>query len=91
MAHTVVCQEWLETERGWGQRPDGASLHMTNQDRDTYIKEYWDTMPDDVPDEYSRPAGSPALIEVDDDTYDKVKQSKNGIRLWSDAYRQLKK
>ena len=25
----VVVQKWEESERGWGTRPDGFSLHLT--------------------------------------------------------------
>ena len=38
----VVCQYWEESERGWGVRPDGCSLHLTEADRKQFIKEYWD-------------------------------------------------
>ena len=76
----VIVQKWEESERGWGQRPDGYSLHQTEEDRQEFIEEYWERMPDDVPDEYSRPDGTPYRAEVDDETFAKVKASKNGIR-----------
>ena len=90
MKHRVVLVEWLESERGWGVRPDGASLHLTNDDYETYVKEYWNKMPDEVPDEYSRPATSPKIIDVDDEIYNKIKRSKNGIRLWEHEYHEVK-
>lgn len=52
----IFVQLWDESERGWGVRPDGVSIHLNQQARDAYIKAYWDRMPDTVPDEYSRPA-----------------------------------
>jgi hypothetical protein len=58
-----------------------SSLHLTRKDRDEYIKEYWDKMPDEVPDEYSRPEGEPTVVDVDLKTYNKIKKSKNGIQL----------
>lgn len=79
---TVFRQFWLESERGWGQRPDGYSLHLTDNDRKQYIEEYWQRMPDEVPDEYSRPEGSPERIVVDESLYAQVKASKNGLRFW---------
>lgn len=96
VVRTVVCQEWLESERGWGCRPDGASLHLTNADLDAYVKEYWEREKQfnpsgAVPDEYSRPDGSPRLIEVDAKTYNAVKKSKNGVRLWQHEYREIRK
>ncbi len=38
--NAVVVQKWEETERGWGVRPDGFSLHLTDADRSAYIGEY---------------------------------------------------
>lgn len=79
----VIVQKWEETERGWGQRPDGFSLHLTEEDRQAFIKEYWERMPDSVPDEYSRPDGTPYRAQVDDETFAKLKTSRNGTRHFS--------
>jgi hypothetical protein len=65
----VVCQRWLESERDWGCRPDGASLHLTVEDAKKYSKAYWDKMPKEVPHEYSREDGEPFLIDVDDESH----------------------
>lgn len=86
---TVICQEWLESERGWGCRPDGASLHLTTADKDAFVEEYWGSMPKDTPDEYSRPCGEPKIIEVSRAIYTQIKKSKNGIRLWQRDYHDL--
>ena len=66
---TVLYQEWVESERGWGLRPDGFSLHLSEQDCQKYIKQYWDRMPNKVPDEYERPEGSPRLVSIPDEIY----------------------
>ena len=92
--HTVVCQEWLESERGWGQRPDGCSLHLSESDRQAYCNAYWEqekknNLEGYVPDEYSREAGHPTLLDVSDDLYEKIKNNANGIRLWQHQYREL--
>ncbi len=60
----VLVQKWEETERGWGQRPDGYSIHLSQDDLDAYVKAYWATQPDAVPDEYERPCGTPYWAEV---------------------------
>jgi hypothetical protein len=83
---TVVVQKWEESERGWGCRPDGYSLHLSEADRIAYIAAYWARMPGEVPDEYSRPDGAPYLADVDAKTYKAVKASKNGTRYWDNAY-----
>lgn len=79
---TVVRQMWEESERGWGTRPDGDSLHLTETDRVDYIDRYWDRMPDAVPDEYSRPDGSPKLIDVDEETYEKIVEGGGSLRRY---------
>lgn len=79
----VVCYEWIESERGWGQRPDGISLHQDSSKAAEYIKEYWASMPKgETPDEYSRPEQRSTVLDVSEDVYDKVTKSKNGIRIW---------
>lgn len=79
--YTVIQQLWEESERGWGCRPEGCSLHLTLEDCKEYIADYWKTMPDeDVPDEYDRPCGEPKLVEVGPKTYKKIKESTCGIR-----------
>jgi hypothetical protein len=85
--HTVVKQYWEESEAGWGVRPDGHSLHLTESDRESYIKDYWDREAERnpsgaVPDEYERPSGSGELVDVDNETYEAIKASKNGIRVF---------
>ncbi len=76
----VIVQKWEESERGWGTRPDGFSLHLTEADRQAYIEWYWAGMPNSAPDEYSRPDGTPYKALVDDETFAKVKGSFNGLR-----------
>jgi len=78
--YSVVRRTWDESERGWGVRPDGHSLHLTEADCESYIEDYWAKMPDSAPDEYSRPNGVSTIALVDKDTYDKIVASKNGIR-----------
>lgn len=93
--HVVVVQEWEESERGWGVRPDGATLHLTEADRVAYVADYWArekraNTSGQVPDEYSRPSGSPTVIDVSDATYAQVKKTKNGLMLWQSEYRALR-
>jgi hypothetical protein len=81
----VLCRNWEESERGWGVRPDGISLHLTEQDYKQYVENYWSTMPDRAPDEYSRPATFGNLYEVkaSDELYKEIEESKNGIRVYN--------
>lgn len=78
----VLCQKWEESERGWGTRPDGYSLHLNEDDRKKYIEKYWAEMPNEILDEYSRPDGTPYWCEVSDKTFEKVRVGKNGLRFF---------
>lgn len=60
----VVVQKWEVSERGWGCRPDGNSLHGAESDRVNFIRAHNATLPDAVPDEYSRPCGSPYEVDI---------------------------
>lgn len=77
LKYQAICQEWEESERGWGVRPDGFTLHLSLADRDAWIKAYWARMPDSPPDEYSRPSGQAYWCEVDKTTYQELEQSTN--------------
>lgn len=70
MKHKVFAQDWEESERGWGVRPDGVTLHLSLKDVEEHIKAHWDYLPPEVPEEYSRPAGKPYEIEIDGVLYD---------------------
>ncbi len=83
--YPVVKVEWIESESGWGQRPDGCSLHLTKEDAEAYIKDYWDSEhkrnpSGEVPYEYSRNEGM-SLVSVSKKLYDKIKKE-SYVRLW---------
>lgn len=83
----VVVQKWEESERGWGTRPDGYSIHRHEYNRQSYISDYWNKMPrDEVPDEYERPCGTPYEAEVSDTEYEEVCASKFGVRRYNNNY-----
>ena len=71
----ALCQKWLESEAGWGCRDDGFSLHQNIEDCKKYIADYWNSMPKETPDEYSRPDGEPYLIKVSDELFNLLKHS----------------
>ncbi len=78
--HTVVKQDWEESEQDWGTRPDGYSLHLSEAHRENYIKEYWGKMPNSVPECYSRPYSSPKLIDIDEETYTQLVANNGNLR-----------
>ena len=78
--HCVVCQKWMESERGWGIRPDGYTLHLTMDDCRRFREEYWTTQHardgGSVPDEYSFEAGEPFMVQVDSATHKQLMSRK---------------
>ena len=80
--YVVVRQEWRESERGWGQRPDGYSLHLSLDDLEKYVEAYWERMPDSTPECYSFPSGSPRACDVDEELYKEIEESEHGIRRY---------
>jgi len=88
---------WTEYERGWGQRPDGISLHETPDDADRYVEEYWKRVKaynkskgiTGVPDEYSKPDGEPSPVLVGAKLLHEIRQETHGIRLSKVRYHEL--
>lgn len=71
--YDVIVQEWEETERGWGIRPDGFTLHLTLEDHKEWCNAHVASLPTDhVPDEYTWVSGKPQKIAVDKETYDNL-------------------
>ena len=82
---SIIYVSWEESERGWGIRPDGCSLHLTEEDFRNYEKWYWKSIGESygnkVPDEYSRPAGRPITAYTNEKLYEEIKKSKDGLRF----------
>lgn len=76
----ALCQEWIELERGWGFRPDGCSLHLSEDDCKKFCEAHWAGMPSSAPDEYSTENGKPYFAIVSEETYERVlaKQEEGG-------------
>jgi len=85
LEHAIVAQAWVEFERGWGQRPDGFSLHLSDGARQRFIEQYNKGLPAEVPDEYSRPDGSPFVILVSEDDFAPVYDVKESDGRWTSA------
>ena len=88
---SLIYVGWEESERGWGTRPDGCSLHLSAEDYQTFFKEYAAKQPRYVPDEYSRPAGEPIPVKVTPEVYQRVEKSKNGIFVFQNELAELRK
>lgn len=86
----VTVQKWEESERGWGTRPDGYSIHKSRADLSKFLAEERDAErkrnpSGKVPDEYSRTCGTPYDAEVDDETYASI-GDRSGRRVFNNKY-----
>jgi len=75
-------QRWEESERGWGVRPDGCSLHLDSNFHKRYINEIYTIRQGEmmVPDEYDRITGPILECFVSDSVFDLLKE-KTSMRL----------
>jgi hypothetical protein len=81
---TIVVQRWVESERGWGTRPDGYSAHLSMHDCRRFVEDYWRGQPDGpVPDSYERPDGTPFLCDVPEDVVPWIETTQCGQRLYT--------
>ena len=79
----VIVQKWEESERGWGVRPDGYSLHLTEADRKAFVQAHWDALPAEAPYAYTRPSGAPYDAQVDAATFTALQAAgAAGLRVW---------
>jgi hypothetical protein len=83
----VFIQRWEESERGWGTRPDGYSVHFTDEDRITFCNNFMNEqetrLGDSTPDEYDRPErGSVGELYVTLEKMEELIKSTNGIRIY---------
>ncbi len=71
---TVFVQNWEESERGWGTRPDGWTIHSSLDQLRGYVKWFNKTFnnKDEAPDEYTRTDGEPIEVEVEDGLFKKI-------------------
>ena len=65
----IVCvQRWTESECGWGQRPDGLSIHFSEDQHTEYIKAHEARLVKryglEVPPEYDFPDGRPYMAKI---------------------------
>jgi hypothetical protein len=70
----VFLQYWEESERGWGVRPDGCSLHEYKEEHKKYIDSIYKKreLDNEVPYEYDRPIGNLIEVLIKDDLYSSI-------------------
>jgi hypothetical protein len=84
---TLIQQFWREYERGWGDRPDGYTLHLNEEGRERFVKEFLRKQDarakGRIPDEFSKPDGA-QNVTVSVALYAKVRSEieDDGETLW---------
>lgn len=78
----IVLQLWEESERGWGVRPDGCSIHIDSAERERYVESVYAARrgSESVPEEYERIVGGPLEAYIDDALFENLSEKKS-IRL----------
>lgn len=78
----VILQIWEESERGFGTRPDGCSMHIDLKERENYIRSIYNIRKTDasIPNEYDRIVGEGVEAFIEDSLYTLVEKDKS-IRL----------
>jgi hypothetical protein len=84
----VVLQFWEESERGWGVRPDGCSIHLDSNERNAYIQSIYDGRGSEVPDEYERTVGDELVAFIEDSLFEKLTKDKS-IRIYQHQFKNL--
>ena len=78
----IVLQLWEESERDWGVRPDGCSIHIDSAERERYIESIYSERrgSESVPDEYERVVGGAVEAYIEDPLFETLLKEKS-IRL----------
>jgi hypothetical protein len=84
----VILQIWEVSERGYGTRSDGCSIHTDSENRNNYIKSIYDSRGDMVPNTYDKIIGSELEAFIDDELFKKLNEEKS-IRLIEPEFNNL--
>jgi hypothetical protein len=87
----VYIQPWEETERGWGTRPDGISIHRSEDVVSKHCNEIMDEQEQrfgsEVPDEYSRPlTGYHYKAHIKQSKFDEIFQNDRYYRSYNHSF-----
>lgn len=86
----VICQRWESVQPEWGVRPEGYSLHRTEEELEQYTQEYGKRLRiaygDTAPPGWERPHGEPYACAVDAETYALLSTRRYGLRIYDNHY-----
>lgn len=90
---TVYLETWTESEAGWGTRPDGVTLHLTREDYQKYVDEYWEREKKSNPSgatpyEYTRQDNNLRMVMISNELFEELSknQERHGLRLWQSEF-----
>ncbi len=79
---SVTVQLWEEVDEGAKTANAGYSLHPHEEDREKFLEQYWQSLPEDPPRVYARPVdGEFYRAFVDVALYDEIRQEPHGKRF----------
>ena len=86
----VYLQHWEESERGWGVRPDGCSLHLDLIKHKSYVEDVYNQRDTDtIPHEYDRVVGEPIEVMISDVMFEELNKS-GTVRLMQHSFTNLR-
>lgn len=78
----VMVQEWEQIEEGLKTAEAGYSLHASEKDRVKFIRAYWESLPEEPPRVFVRPAqGKCYLAYISTALYDEIRRESFGKRF----------
>ena len=84
-------QYWEESERGWGVRPDGCSIHESLADHKKFVDSVYSKRdPNRVPDEYDRTVDEPFEVEVSEALFAEMAAQGGTLRLMQHSLTSLR-
>jgi hypothetical protein len=75
-------QFWEESERGWGVRPDGCSLHLNSELHKSFVDGVYKSRDyGNIPHEYDRVNGNVLEVLVSETIYREILNGNGNLRL----------
>lgn len=88
----VILQYWEESERGWGIRPDGCSLHISENDLKNFVDSiYKKRNTENIPYEYDRVVGNYLDVLITENIYNEIILNGGSLRLPQHSMSNLRK
>jgi hypothetical protein len=75
-----LIQFWEESERNWGVRPDGCSLHLDSEQLKFFLNNIYSERSKEIPNEYERVVGKESICFISDDLFERLLTDKS-LRL----------